>query len=185
MNKDARPDTEPHRSLQILDELARDGSLTQRDLSSRLGIALGRYAYYLTPKGFAEKSRLAYDLLADYTRVYREARKNLKQLFHELQQEGVRKVVFAGADEVAEIAYITLQETTMELAGIVDNDPASRQFFGKPVHRIDEIGSLRFDRIVITSYLRREAIYRALLDRGIRRKFMRPLFNHSGGRQTL
>jgi predicted transcriptional regulator len=90
-----------HRSLQILDELANNDSLTQRDLSSRLGIALGlvnsyiknlvakgyltvkaippkRYAYYLTPKGFTEKTRLTYDLLHDYTRIYREARKNLQ-----------------------------------------------------------------------------------------------------------
>jgi predicted transcriptional regulator len=93
--------TEPYRSLQILDELSNNDSLTQRDLSSRLGIALGlvnsyiknlvkkgfitvkaiptkRYAYYLTPKGFTEKTRLTYDLLHDYTRIYREARENLK-----------------------------------------------------------------------------------------------------------
>jgi predicted transcriptional regulator len=96
---------EHYQSLQILDELSNNDSLTQRDLSSRLGIALGlvnsyiknlvakgyltvkaipskRYAYYLTPKGFAEKTKLTYDLLHDYTRVYREARKILKQLFH-------------------------------------------------------------------------------------------------------
>ncbi len=70
----------PAPSLQILDELSNNDSLTQRDLSSRLGIALGlvnsysrtssprdscvkaippkRYAYYLTPKGFTEKTRL-------------------------------------------------------------------------------------------------------------------------------
>jgi nucleoside-diphosphate-sugar epimerase len=35
---------------------------------------------------------------------------------------GVKKVVFAGADEVAEIAYLTLQETDIELAGVVDNE---------------------------------------------------------------
>src|SRR5512135_1932825 len=112
---------EPHKSLQILTELSSDDSLTQRDLSSRLGIALGlvnsyiknlvakgyitvksiptrRYAYYLTPKGFAEKTRLTYDTLHDYTRIYREARNNLKKLFHELQADGIRKIVFAGAD---------------------------------------------------------------------------------------
>src|SRR5512135_1401616 len=129
-----RPSDVDHRSLQILDELSNNDSLTQRDLSSRLGIALGlansylknlvakgyitvksipprRYAYFLTPKGFAEKTRLTYNLLQDYTRIYREARENLKKLFSELQAEGVTKVVFAGADEVAEIAYITLHET--------------------------------------------------------------------------
>ncbi len=96
--------TDQFRSLQILDELAQNDSLTQRDLSGRLGIALGlvnsyiknlvakgfitvkaippkRYTYYLTPKGFTEKTRLAYDLLQDYTRIYREAKNNLRSLF--------------------------------------------------------------------------------------------------------
>src|SRR5690242_9725221 len=138
MNADRSPSpgTEHYRSLQILDELANNDSLTQRDLSSRLGIALGlvnsyvknliakgyitvkaippkRFAYYLTPKGFTEKTRLTYDLLHDYTRVYREARKSLKALFREMQNDGIKKIVFAGADEIAEIAYITLQETLL------------------------------------------------------------------------
>src|SRR3990172_8926901 len=131
------------KSLQILDELSNNDSLTQRDLSSRLGIALGlvnsyiknlvakgfitvknippkRYAYYLTPMGFAEKTRLTYDLLHDYTRIYREARANLKTLFSGLSNEGIKTVAFAGADEVAEIAYLTLQETPLKLAGVVD-----------------------------------------------------------------
>jgi len=40
-NRSPSPGTEHYRSLQILDELANNDSLTQRDLSSRLGIALG------------------------------------------------------------------------------------------------------------------------------------------------
>ena len=71
-------DKDPYRSLQILRELSRGHSLTQRDLSKHLGLALGlvnsylrnliakgcvtvkaippkRYTYYLTPKGLAEK----------------------------------------------------------------------------------------------------------------------------------
>ena len=141
------PGPEKHRSLQILSELSDNDSLTQRDLSGRLGIALGlvnsyiknlmakglitvkaipprRYAYYLTPKGFAEKTRLTYNLLQDYTRIYREARANFKRLFSELSSDGVKTVVFAGADEVAEIAFLTLQETDIELRGIIDEEMA-------------------------------------------------------------
>ncbi len=143
---------EPMRSLQILDELSGDDSLTQRDISDRLGIALGlvnsyiknlvrkgyivvrnispkRYVYFLTPKGFTEKSRLTFQLLGNYTRVYREARNGLKELFLELKQAGDTRLLFAGMDEVAEIAYITLQETGLELAGIVDDMRAGKDFF--------------------------------------------------------
>src|SRR5512137_1179215 len=140
-------ETGRYRDLQILDELSNNDALTQRDLSKRMGIALGlvnsyiknlvakgyitvknipskRYAYYLTPNGLAEKSRLAYDLLHDYTRIYREAKNNYRRLFIELERSGAQRVVFAGADEVAEIAYITLQDTGLELAGVVDSDRA-------------------------------------------------------------
>ncbi len=47
--------TEPYRSLQILDELSNNDSLTQRELSSSLGIALGlvnSYIKNLIKKGY-------------------------------------------------------------------------------------------------------------------------------------
>jgi DNA-binding MarR family transcriptional regulator len=187
MDKQRLSEADQHKALQILHELSGNNSLTQRDISSRLGVALGlvnsylknliakgyvtvksipprRYAYYLTPKGFAEKTRLSFDLLHDYTRIYREARKNLKELFTTLGDEGVRRVVFAGADEVAEIAYLTLHETRLELAGVLDDDLAGKQFFGRRIGRISDLGAMRCDRIVVVSYLKREKIYKALLE---------------------
>jgi len=188
--------TEPYRSLQILDELSNNDSLTQRDLSGRLGIALGlvnsyiknlikkgfitvraipskRYAYYLTPTGFAEKTRLTYDLLQDYTRVYREARKNLKTLFHELQASGVKKIVFAGADEVAEIAYITLQETDLELVNIVDDDMSGKNFFGKRIQPVQSVQDMHYDAIVVTSYLKRKQLYERLIKADVDKESIR------------
>jgi len=94
--------------LQLLDELANNETLTQRELSRRMGIALGlvnsylknviakgfvtvinipskRFAYYLTPKGFAEKSRLACHLLQDYTRIYARPRTTTASFFPSLK----------------------------------------------------------------------------------------------------
>jgi DNA-binding MarR family transcriptional regulator len=186
MNNERSSDPGQHKALQILNELSDNDSLTQRDLSSRLGIALGltnsyiknlvakgyvtvksipprRYAYFLTPKGLAEKTRLTYHLLQDYTRIYREARSTLKKLFTELQSDGMKKVVFAGADEIAEIAYLTLQETDMELAGLVDEEMAGNKFFGREVLPVKGIGTMCYDCVVITSYLKRDRIRKSLL----------------------
>jgi DNA-binding MarR family transcriptional regulator len=188
-----------YRSLQILDELSNNDALTQRDLSQRLGIALGlvnsyiknlvakgfitvsnippkRYAYYLTPKGFAEKSRLAYDLLSDYTRIYREAKNNYRRLFQELERAGRKRIVFAGADEVAEIAYITLQETGLEIAAVVDNDKAGERFFGNDVLPVIALTDIAYDTIVVTSYVRRERIVQELSDTGMDAKIVRMIF---------
>jgi len=199
MNNNRASNQDQHRSLRILTELSGDDSLTQRDLSRRLGIALGlvnsylrnllakgfivvksipprRYAYFLTPKGFAEKTRLTYDLLQDYTRIYREARANLKRLFTELRSDGKRIIVFAGADEVAEIAFLTLQETDLELSGVVDVDASGEKFFGNAVRPVADIGAMRYDSIVITSYLKRDRIYKELLGNKADKKNIKVIF---------
>jgi DNA-binding MarR family transcriptional regulator len=192
-------DAESYKSLRILDELSINNSITQRDLSERLGIALGlvnsyvknlvakgyvtvkaippkRYAYYLTPKGFAEKTRLAFDLLQDYTRIYRQTRANLKGLFAEMQADGVRNLVFAGTDEVAEIAYITLQETDMELVGVVDGEAAGKKFFGKNIEALSSIKEMNYDFIVVSSYLKRNEIFHELLRNGVKREAIMVIF---------
>ena len=198
--RSSSPASDHFRSLQILDELSNNDSLTQRDLSSRLGIALGlvnsyiknliakgyitvktiprkRYAYYLTPKGFAEKTRLTYDLLHDYTRIYREARTNLKKLFQELRDAGCRRIVFAGADEVAEIAYLSLQEAGLELVAIVDDDAEGRNFFGTPIKKLESLRDLDYDIILISTYLKRTELYKQLLDLGVDRNLIRISLN--------
>lgn len=194
--RSSSPGSDHFRSLQILDELSNNDSLTQRDLSSRLGIALGlvnsyiknliakgyitvkaippkRYAYYLTPKGFAEKTRLTYDLLHDYTRIYREARTNLKKLFQELRDAGCRRIAFAGADEVAEIAYLSLQEAGLELVAIVDDGAAGRNFFGTPVNKVESLRDTGYDIVLISTYLKRNELYRQLLDLGVDKNLIR------------
>ena len=83
--------------LSVLTSIERDSSITQRKLANELGIALGlanaylrrcvrkglikmsqvplnRYAYYLTPQGFAEKSRLTAEYLAASFNFFRRAR---------------------------------------------------------------------------------------------------------------
>jgi DNA-binding MarR family transcriptional regulator len=187
------------KSLQILDELSKDDSLTQRDLSKRLGIALGlvnsyvknlikkghitiktiptkRYAYYLTPKGLTEKTRLTYNLLEDYTRIYREARTNLKKMFQEIQSSGASRVVFAGADEVAEIAYITLQGTNMELVSVVDDEMAGEKFFDLEIQPLNAINDTEHDCVMVTSHLRRESIYSELLKVGVKEEDIKVIF---------
>jgi DNA-binding Lrp family transcriptional regulator len=200
MNNGHPAGVEEHKTLQILNELSDNGYLTQRDLSSRIGIALGlvnsyiknlitkgcikvksipprRYAYYLTPTGFSEKTRLAYHLLQDYTIIYREARVSLRNLFNELHVSGVKKVVFAGADEVAEIAYLTLQETDIELACVIDDEKAGEQFFSREILPLGDIGSILYDSVVITSYKKGSLIYKELLKNNVERKDIRTIYS--------
>jgi DNA-binding MarR family transcriptional regulator len=179
-----------YKSLLLLDEISKGEDLSQRDLSKRLNIALGlvnsyiknliskgyitiknipskRYTYFLTPKGFAEKSRLTYDLLHDYTRIFREARRDFRQLFNGLVEEGIQKVVFAGADEVAEIAYLSLQEVDIELAGIVDDSRYERSFFKTTIKPVGDIAGIDYDIVVLTTFMKRNAVYKNLIDNNV------------------
>ncbi len=187
LNNEKSTNQDSYKSLQLLDEIAKGGPLSQRDLSKKLNVALGlvnsylknlvskgyvtiktipakRYAYYLTPRGFTEKTRLTYQLLQDYTNIYKEARRDFQGLFHDLAVSGHRKVVFAGIDEVAEIAYLSLQEVDIELAGAFDDGKKGSKFFKIIVQPLSEIHTMDYDRVVLSTFLRRNEVYQGLLE---------------------
>jgi DNA-binding MarR family transcriptional regulator len=186
LNNEKSVNQDSYKSRQLLDEISKGEPLSQRDLSKKLNLALGlvnsylknlvtkgyvtisaipakRYTYYLTPKGFSEKTRLTYQLLQDYTNIYRDARRDFQKLFHDLSMSGATKVVFAGFDEVAEIAYLSLQEADMELAGVFDDAKKGSKFFKTVVMPFHEIHMMDYDRVVLTTFLRREEVYKSLL----------------------
>jgi DNA-binding MarR family transcriptional regulator len=194
LNKDgAGNNQDSFKSLLLLEEISKGEPLSQRDLSKRLDIALGlvnsyirnlvakgyvtirnipakRYTYYLTPKGFTEKTRLTYQLLHDYTNLYRNARKDFQKLFQDLQRQGVRTVVFAGVDEIAEIAYLSLQEVDIQLLDVFDNEKAGSIFLRKMVKPLSEFNSDLCRNIILTSYVLRESVMSELLSSGINRE---------------
>lgn len=168
-----------------MSEIDGDEPLSQRDLAKRLGIAVGlvnsylknfvakgfvrvktfprnRYAYLLTPRGITEKSRLAYQHLSYFNNLYKVARQDYLALFRALQAEGVSEVAFCGVDEVAEIAYLSLQETGLSLAAVMDNERAGSDFFGRRVDCL-EAGLPGLEQpLVITSLKKGESLRQAL-----------------------
>jgi DNA-binding MarR family transcriptional regulator len=179
-----------YRSLQLLDEISRNNKLTQRDLSRNLGIALGlinsyiknlaskgyitvsaipknRYKYYLTPKGFREKTRLTYEHLRNFTDLYRVARKDFCQLFHKISNSRFKRIAFCGIDEIAEIAYLSLKEVELELEGVLDDSKAGEKFFGHEVVSLEGVKDLECDLIIITSSKGGEKLKGELINAGV------------------
>jgi len=189
MNGEDEKILDTYRSFLLLSEISGDEQLSQRELARRLGIALGlvnsylknlvakgfvrvsnfpknRYAYLVTPKGFAEKSRLAYQHLSYFSGLYTVARQDYLKLFRKLAAEGVRGVAFCGIDEVAEIAYLSLKEVGLELEVAMDSEGAGKKFFDKPVVSPAMALLSGNHRIVITSLKRGEALREELLRLG-------------------
>src|SRR5262245_64470098 len=115
--------------LSVLDVVERDPSVTQRSVARELGIALGlanaylkrcvrkglikvsqvprrRYAYYLTPQGFAEKSRLTAEYLAHSFAFFRRARAQCGELFATAAAAGQHRLALIGTGELAEVATL-------------------------------------------------------------------------------
>jgi len=181
---------ESYRSLLLLSEITGEEPLSQRELSRRLGIAVGlvnsylknlvskgyvrvkdfprnRYAYLLTPQGLAEKSRLAYQHLSYFTSLYTVARQDYLNLFRRLEAAGQREVAFCGVDEVAEVAYLSLQETGLKLVAVMDDARSGEGFFGVPVVSLAEGVSRSQVPLVISSLKRRDELRQALDRLGI------------------
>lgn len=179
-----------YRSLLLLDEISKGTELTQRDLSKKLGVALGlinsyvknlvskgyvtvstipkkRFKYYLTPSGFTEKTRLTYQHLQNFTNLYKVARRDFNSLFNSIQNSNIKKVVFCGVDEVTEIAFLSLQETDLKLAGIIDNSGAGKVFFGEAIRALEDVESMGYDLIVITSFQNGAMLRKRLIDIGV------------------
>jgi DNA-binding MarR family transcriptional regulator len=190
MNGKNADNQDSYKSLLLLDEISKGEPLSQRDLSKRLNIALGlvnsyirnlvskgyvtisqipakRYVYYLTPTGFTEKTRLTYHLLQDYTNIYRNARRDFRRLFDDLSKRGIKNVSFAGVDEVTEIAYLSLQEADMDLARVFDDDRKGKLFFRTTVLPLRDLKTTDPDIVILTTYLKREEVYRKLRELGI------------------
>lgn len=190
MNNNRDNDQDSYRSFLLMSEIEGGEARSQRDLAKRLGIAVGlvnsylknfvakgyvrvkafprnRYAYLLTPQGIVEKSRLAYQHLTYFNNLYKVTRQDYLALFRELGERGVREVAFCGVDEVAEIAYLSLQETEIRLAVILDDPPAEKTFFHRPVEQLSPVGLAKVGDVVVTSLKREEALRSRLLNLGI------------------
>lgn len=144
--------------LGVLAAVERQPQMTQRRLSSELGIALGlansilkrcvrhglikisqaplnRYSYYLTPTGFAEKSRLTLQHLSYSFHLFRDARTQYAALFGGAAAQGLRRVALLGASELAEAAQLSARETGIAIVAVHDRDYLGPTHVGIPVVR--------------------------------------------------
>ena len=142
--------------LRLLDSIARDGAQSQRKLASDLGIALGlvnayvkrcvkkgllkiaqvpprRYAYYLTPHGFTEKTRLTVEYLSSSFSFFRHAREDCAWVLKIAHARGWNRVALLGVSDLAEIATICAIEQSIAVVAVVDAKSGNDRFVGAPV----------------------------------------------------
>ena len=93
----------------------------------------------------------------------------MRELFKDLVAHGVHRIVFYGASDFAEIAHVTLQETSIEMVAVVDDKRIGKEFVGMVVTDPARLESLFFDRILITAIGSREDVLERILEKRIPR----------------
>jgi len=160
--------------LGLLESVEQDGARSQRSLAAELGVAVGlvnaylnrciqkglvkvtqaparRYAYYLTPQGFVEKSRLSLEYLSYSFKFFRQAKLDCLNAFEAARARGIGRVALDGVSDIAEIATICARETDIEIVAIVDGKTALDRFAGIPIVRDYDAVAHRVDGLIVTN----------------------------------
>lgn len=180
-----RVDKQESVTLGILEAIEKNEDVTQRHLANHLGVALGlansylkrcarkgfikiqqapanRYLYYLTPKGFTEKSRLSAKYLTISFDFYRKASSSLTSIYLDSIARDWQCLLLCGLSELTEIAYIRAQEFDVQLIGIWDPNTSIRTHLDLPVWSVlKEVPS--YEACILTGIEETSEIYTELL----------------------
>jgi len=143
-------------TLEVLDAVGRKSDISQRHLARELGVALGlansylkrcvrkgfikisdapanRYFYYLTPKGFTEKSRLTGRYLKNSFSFYREAGDSCLDAYEQCKEKGWEKIVLCGISDLAEIAILRSYDVEIDIVGLYDPHTEHERFVNNSI----------------------------------------------------
>lgn len=143
---------------QLLASIEENSSVSQRQLSDDLDIALGsvnwylkrcvkkgfikikqvplrRYAYYLTPQGFEEKSRLTAQYLKWSLEFFRKGREHSVKVLSDCERDGIQNLILAGDSDLAEIFLLSSAEFLVKIQAIYDPQNESRSRLKTPIYQ--------------------------------------------------
>ena len=166
--------SESLRDLKVLEAIEEDPSISQRDLSNRLGVALGitnaliktlvkkghiklkgknnrSLSYHLTHSGVLHKGKLAMQWTLNTVGEYRRLRTLIAERLKIVAVDGIKRVAIYGTNEVAEIAVVVAPEAGLEVIGIADIDSDQAFVAGKKVKELDLLVEDSLDALIVCS----------------------------------
>jgi DNA-binding MarR family transcriptional regulator len=169
------PSTDNKHDHQILQAIASGQRVTQRALSSELGVALGltnllirrlvgkgyvkmagmgtrHVRYLMTPAGIEALTQATRLSLENTVNLYTQTREQIRGSLTAVSQRchvdasGQKRVVFYGLGDVAEIAYVSLQGTDLTLVGGV-YDYRRGRFFDLTIRGPEQLTEESLDHV--------------------------------------
>ncbi|MEI7849411.1 MAG: winged helix-turn-helix transcriptional regulator [Chloroflexota bacterium] len=127
------PNYETTRDLSLLDNIEHQPDVTQADLATQLGIAVGtvnwhlkrliskgyvkvmraerrKLRYLITPEGLALRARLTVDYVEQQFNLYRRVRLKVKEYVEHVKSSGFDRLRLVGQGDVADICRLTCLE---------------------------------------------------------------------------
>jgi DNA-binding MarR family transcriptional regulator len=171
-------------TLGVLNAVHNNEAVTQRSVADELGVALGlvnaylkrcvrkgyvkiqqaprnRYAYYLTPTGFAEKGRLTAEYLSQGFKFFGNARREIGDIYRACEDLGLRNIAICGLSDLAEIAVLCANDASVRVVAIVDAKASRDRYVDVPIVR--EIGGASdVDAILLTDTVNSQDTYEEL-----------------------
>ena len=168
-------DSNSERELSALLEIELNPEITQRQLSSKIGIALGltnvliknlaqkglikasqagwkRSIYNLTPQGITHKVLLTQKYITRIITNYQIITNTISDdpTLSNLHLES--KVAIIGTEDFAELIYLALKKNGIdEIESFSFNPKNNQKFLGMPVTKINETSFSQFDKVFIAT----------------------------------
>ena len=163
--------TDKKNIMHILSDISNGIFHSQRKISRQLGISAGlansyikrclkkgliklqtvpkkRYIYYLTPKGFIEKSKLTAEYLSSSFSLYRNMREDCLKILTKCKKKN-NKIFLYSASELSEVFILTAKEINLEFYGIVIPNSNLKNFFDIKVFPKVPKNSVKFETIIL------------------------------------
>ncbi len=189
MNNKSRTSLDDYTLFRLLCELTNNEVSSQRELARRLQSALGlvngylkvcvdrgwvkvrtlsatRSSYSLSVRGAAERRRLSVRHGRYLDEALAVVLEEYRPLIARLREEGVDRVALCGADPVAFLVCLALQQAGLELSVVMDSRGIGAQFLGWEVVGLAYALLGGTHRIVIASPWRAPELSAALRDLG-------------------
>jgi len=142
--------------LKTLLEIKDNPSVNQRSLAHRLNISLGltnailqnlihrgwvkaqkltgrKILYLITLKGMARATNLIYDRFRETQNYYQYTKELLTSYLIEFYNQGKRKAIIYGTNQLAEITYLSLLDSPLKLHSILTDNSSKKKFLGHEV----------------------------------------------------
>jgi DNA-binding MarR family transcriptional regulator len=133
------PSLDSSHDLSLLENIERAPDVTQADLATQLGVAVGtvnwhlkrliekgyvkvkraerrKLLYIITPEGLALRARLTLDYVEQQFNLYRRVRQRVKEYVNQVKKDGFERVRLVGEGDVADICRLTCLEQGIAIA---------------------------------------------------------------------